>query len=83
MPGVMTVFNQGPGRNPHFDPTEGMELVWLGGSPVLKNDVDEMQGQQESQADSWKNWKSGAWKAAWMDPYNKEQWRYHNKQECA
>eukprot|EP00975_Prorocentrum_lima_P047046 9836770-Prorocentrum_lima.AAC.1 len=62
MPGVMTAFNQGPGRNPNFDPTEGMERAWLGGSPVLKSDVDKMQGQQELQGDSWKNWKSGAWK---------------------
>eukprot|EP00975_Prorocentrum_lima_P068952 12923434-Prorocentrum_lima.AAC.1 len=29
----MTNVSQAPGRNPHFDPTEGLETVWLGGSP--------------------------------------------------
>eukprot|EP00975_Prorocentrum_lima_P064242 12896377-Prorocentrum_lima.AAC.1 len=53
--GVVTNTSQAPGRNPNFDPTEGLDIVWLRGSPVLKSDVDKMQGQGESQGNSWKN----------------------------
>eukprot|EP00975_Prorocentrum_lima_P003916 853583-Prorocentrum_lima.AAC.1 len=61
MPGSMMNFNQGPGRRANFDPTEGMDIVWLNGMPVLKSDAGKMQGQQESKGDAWKNWKSWTW----------------------
>eukprot|EP00975_Prorocentrum_lima_P002022 440004-Prorocentrum_lima.AAC.1 len=38
--GVMKSFNQTPGRNTGFDPSKGLEIAWLGGKPVLKNNVE-------------------------------------------
>eukprot|EP00975_Prorocentrum_lima_P062611 12886577-Prorocentrum_lima.AAC.1 len=42
-----------------------------------------MQGQQGSQGDAWKDWKSGTWKSDWKDSSNKKSWRYYNNQESA
>eukprot|EP00975_Prorocentrum_lima_P055417 11623621-Prorocentrum_lima.AAC.1 len=31
-----------------------------------------MQGQRGSQGDAWKDYKSGAWKTEWKEPYDKK-----------
>eukprot|EP00975_Prorocentrum_lima_P052626 11029126-Prorocentrum_lima.AAC.1 len=69
----MTSFSHGPGRNPDFDPSEGLDITWDHGKPILNTP----QGQEDN---PWKDYQKGGWQSRWVEPPSKN-WKLRSQQE--
>eukprot|EP00975_Prorocentrum_lima_P032868 6902712-Prorocentrum_lima.AAC.1 len=77
----MTSFNSGPGRDAGFDPSENVDMSWLGGTPLANIDAEKGKKERANPEDAWRNYRAGGWNSGWKDQPSKEQWKNWGSQE--